>query len=45
VGKTTLLDALGRAYGVTIDPPTTKIAVAPATRTWRKERLFRLSCG
>jgi predicted ATPase len=38
VGKTTLLDALGRGHGVTV-PPTTKIAVAPATRTWRKESL------
>jgi predicted ATPase len=36
VGKTTLLDAMGRGRGIT-KLPTTKVAVAPATRTWRKE--------
>jgi predicted ATPase len=38
VGKTTLLDALGRQTGVIMSPGT-QIAVAPATRTWRKENL------
>lgn len=36
VGKTTVLDALGRRHGVTTDIPT-EILVAPATRTWRRE--------
>lgn len=37
VGKTTLLDAIGRRQGINFDDPATKICVAPATRTWRKE--------
>lgn len=36
VGKTTLLDCMGRYVGVS-KLPTTKIVVAPATRTWRRE--------
>src|SRR5436190_619169 len=36
VGKTTILDAIGRQTGIVVDPDT-NIAVAPATRTWRKE--------
>src|SRR5436309_3293455 len=38
VGKTALFDAIGRRVGITDDRATT-IAVAPATRTWRKKFL------
>jgi predicted ATPase len=42
VGKTTLLDAIGRAQGTTVDQGT-RVVVAPATRTWRKEAVQQRS--